>query len=230
MTALYHFWWSPESQSVRLALGYKTVVFDDQPVAYDDNETFFRLGVARAVPVLQHDDGTIETGAIPILSRIDHRWPTRPVMEGVMTAAGWEALVTWRGSMQALFARLQAPVFPAYQGIGDSAESLAACKTEISTRFGASIEELSNDRYAAFDQLKGAARLGDLAAHLARNRFYSGRISAADLLLACDLFPLQLLDGITLPLDLMYYIRRVEDVCQTSLRDGLLGTWQEPGD
>jgi glutaredoxin 2 len=49
-----------------------------------------------------------------------------------------------------------------------------------------------------------------------------GEPSIADALLAADLYPLQILDGISLPIDLMYYLRRVEETCATSLDAGLL--------
>ncbi len=224
MTALYHFWWSPEAQRVRLALGYKGIVYEDRPIAFDDDETFFALGVARTVPVLQCDDGTLLTDSATILRQLDHYWPHRPIYEGILTAATWDALLGWRQSADALLTRLHAPVLPAYRGIGDSEQNLAAYKSEVSRRFGASVEELSNDRYGAFGQLMQVARLRELAIRLAKNRFYLGQPSAADMLLAADLFPLQLLDGVTLPIDLMYYIQRVEDTCQTGLRDGLLAS------
>jgi len=205
-------------------MGYKGIAYDDRPLAFDDDETFFELGVARQVPVLQRDDGMLMTGSLAILRELDHYWPQRPIFEGTVPPPVWDALLAWRSAADMLLARLHAPVLPAYQGIGDSDQTLAAYKSEITRRFGAGVEELSNDRYAAFDQLMKLAQLKALAAHLSKNHFYLGMPSAADMLLAADLFPLQLLDGVTLPIDLMYYIRRVEDTCQTSLRNGLLVT------
>ena len=221
MTTLYHFWWSSDSQRVRLAFGYKGIVYEDRPIAFDDDETFFALGVARSVPVLKHDDGRTETDSVTILKNLDHRWPDRPIFRGLLTEDTWGDLLAWRRSADTLIARLQAPVLPAYRGIGDNEQAMAAYKAEVVRGFGVSIEELSNDRYGAFDQLMRVTHLRELAMRLARDRFYLGSLSAADMLLAADLFPLQLLDGITLPIDLMYYIQRVEDTCQTSLREGL---------
>ncbi len=221
MIALYHFWWSPASQRVRLALGYKGIVCENRPLAFDDDETFFALGVARSVPVLQHDDGRIWTDSVAILEQLDTLWPDEPIFSGVLPTVEWDGLLAWRKSANALFDRLYAPVMPAFRGLGDSEPAMTAYRSEVLHRFGVSIEELSNDRYAAYDQLMTVAHLRDLATRLARSRFYAGRPSAADMLLAADLFPLQLLDGVTLPLDLMYYVRRVEEICRTSLRDGL---------
>ncbi len=221
MTTLYHFWWSSDSQRVRLALGYKGIVYEDRPIAFDDDETFFALGVARSVPVLKHDDGLMETDSVTILKNLDYRWPDRPIARNLLTEDTWGGLLAWRRSADTLIARLHAPVLPAYRGIGDNEQAMAAYKAEVVRDFGVSIEELSNDRYGAFGQLMQVTHLRELAVRLARDRFYLGSPSAADMLLAADLFPLQLLDGVTLPIDLMYYIQRVEDTCQISLREGL---------
>ena len=86
-----------------------------------------------------------------------------------------------------------------------------------------SVEALSNYRYDGFNHLAAQSNLSQLSQHLARNRFYlNNTLSACDIIIACDLFPLQLLDGVTMPLDLMYYIQRVENVCHASLRSGLI--------
>ena len=224
MTKLYHFWWSPESQRVRLALGYKQIAYDDRPIAFDDDQTFYELGIARQVPVLQLDDGTLLTDSLSILQKLDHYWPQFPIFTGVVPARDWEDLLAWQQKAAALLGRLQAAVLPAYRGIGDSNEALASCKAEVRFRLGSSIEELSNDRYAAFNQLMQLAQLKKLASRVAKHRFYFDRPSAADMLLAADLFALQLLDGATLPIDLMYYIERIEDTCRTRLRECLLIT------
>ncbi len=89
-------------------------------------------------------------------------------------------------------------------------------------RYGLSLEALANDRYAGYQQLERLSRLTELARHLSRNRFYSGAISIADLLLTADLFPLQLHDGLSLPVDLMYYLERVQETCGLDLRQGLV--------
>ncbi|MHB8454073.1 MAG: glutathione S-transferase N-terminal domain-containing protein [Acidiferrobacterales bacterium] len=222
MTTLYHFWWSPESQRIRLALGYKEIVWDDRPLAFDDDETFFNLGMGRQVPVLQLDDGTLITDSLSILGKLDQYWPCNPIFGGVIPPDVWQEFRAWRKSADALISRLHAPVLPAYRGIGDSDRTLAAYKSEVARRFGAGVEELANDRYAAFAQLVKQTRLKELATLVTRNRFYMEVPSAADMVLAADLFPLQLLDGVTLPIDLLYYIERVENTCHTSLRNGLI--------
>ncbi|MEJ2685866.1 MAG: glutathione S-transferase N-terminal domain-containing protein [Gammaproteobacteria bacterium] len=223
MTTLYHFWSDAPSQRVRLALGCKGVDYRDVPVAYDDDETFFDLGVARQVPVLQLDDGGLLLDSTDILWRIDSLFSgDPPLAEARVDAAAWRALLDWRKRVDAVLERLYAPVRPAFRNIGADEATLAAYKAEVQHRLGMSVEELANDRYAGYAQLDSLTNLKKLGRHLAERSFYMGEISIADMVLTADLFPLQALDGIALPIDLMYYLDRVERSCGVSLREGYL--------
>lgn len=222
MTTLYYFWSSPESARVRLALNYKNVPFTPRPLTFDDDETFFDLGIAREVPVLQWDDGRLLTDSVSILRALDAAFPDPPLFAPVLGEADWDAFIQWRARVDAVIARLHAPAVPGYADIGGDPEALAAYKSLAQTRFGMTVEELANDRYSAYAQLDRLTNLPALARHLARNRYYMGVLSAADIVLAADLYPLQILDGITLPIDLMYYLERVAETCRTNLREGLL--------
>ena len=222
MTTLYYFHSSPQSQRVRLALAYKGVPFENRPLAWDDDETFFELGIARTVPVLQLDNTRLLTDSTDILQRIDELFSgTPPLVEGRIHEAAWQALLDWRSSCDAILERLYAPVRPAYREIGADAAILAAYKEEVRHRFGMSLEALANDRHDGFARFSRMSRLAQLARHLAANRFYMGEISIADMLLCADIHPLQLHDGITLPVDLMYYFGRVEACCGVSPGDNL---------
>lgn len=225
MPALYHFWSSPQSQRVRLALNYKDIEYEDRPLPYHDDETFFELGISRQVPVLQLDDGTLLTDSLTILRRIDELFPGTPgLVGGRIDEPAWHALIDWRERCTAVLERLYAPVRPAYCGIGDDETALRAYKAEVQRRYGMTLEELANDRYDGFAQLDRLTRLPSLARHLAQHRFYTGRESIADMVLCADLAPLQTLDGISLPIDLMYYLGRVAESCGTDLEEGLLAT------
>lgn len=223
MVKLYHFWSSMAAQQVRLALAYKGVAHECVAVAQDDDATFFELGVARSPLVLQLEDGSLHTEALHILENVDGWFGLKPIFDGVLDQAAWKALLDWRASVAQVLLRLYAPVLPAFQDVAASESSLAAYKANVERRFGMSVEALSNDRYDGFQQFSEMSRLLELARHLGKHKFYlGGRLSAADLVIACDLFPLQLLDGVTVPMDLMYYIQRVENTCGASLRDGLI--------
>lgn len=223
MPTLYYFWSSPESQRVRLALGYKAVPYVERALDYTDDETFFDLGLARSVPILQLDDGRLLTDSADILLRIDTLFPdTPPLVDGRLDPAAWAALLDWRHRVHHVLERLYAPIRPAYRDIGEDPQVLAAYKAEVTTRFGMSLEALANDRYDGYAQLRQLSRLDELARHLAQRRFYTGEISSADLLLTADLYPIQVHDGISLPIDLMYYLQRVGEACATSLSAGLI--------
>ena len=223
MSALYYFHCSPQSQRVRLALGYKGISIEDHPLAWDDDETFFELGIARRVPVLKLDDGRLLTDSLAILRDIDALFPGSPALvDGRIDEAAWQALIDWRTGCDAVLERLYAPIRPAWREIGGDPDTLAAYKQDVKHRFGMSLEELANDRYDGFAQFTRLSRLPELARHLAQNRFYMGEISIADMVLCADLYPIQIHDGVALPVDLMYYLKRVEDCCGLSLGEQLL--------
>lgn len=224
MIALYHFLHDAHSQRVRLALQYKGVAFEDHALAYDDDETFFELGLARQVPILMIDDQQ-HTDSVDILWRIDELFPdTPPLKNQLIDEDAWQALLEWRAKVDQVFARLYAPVAPAYHGIGDNAEALQAYKAEVQAKYGMSIEELANDRYDGYKQLSSLSHLNALSKHLSQTRFYMGQMSIADILLLADIYPVQVLDGISLPIDMMYYLKRVEDACGIAMNDALLTT------
>ena len=223
MHTLYHFAHDPKAQRLRLAFGAKRVPLNLEAVGWFDDETFFELGIARQSPVLQMPDGTLRTDSLAVLSEIDHLLPGEPALRsGVIDDAAWAALVEWRTKVDAVLERLYAPLAPGFHGIGDDTEALADFKAAVHHRFRMTLEELANDRYDGFGQFSRLSRLTDLSRHLARERFYIGRLSIADCLLAADLYPLQMHDGINLPVDMLYYLRRVEEACDIDLnRDWL---------
>lgn len=219
---LFYFPSEITAHRVRLALGYKQVPYEAITVAQDDDETFFDLGTARAGCVLVAN-GKLLTDTIAILEQADRLLGGPPLIDSVLPADAWQVLLAWRDSIDAILARLYAAVLPAYNDISADDATLSAFKASVERRFGMSVEALSNDRYDGFAQLAQRSRLPQLAQHLARHKFYFGaRLTAADLMIAADLFPLQLLDGVTIPLDLMYYFERVAQACQTDLRDGIV--------
>lgn len=211
------------AQAVRLALAYKGVTHECIALAQDDDATFFELGIARSPFVLQLDDGVLHTDPLTVLENMDGWFAQAPIFNGMLDQPAWQALLGWRTSIAQVLQRLYAPVLPAFQDVAANELSLAAYKAEAARRFGMSVEALSNDRYDGFLQFSEMSRLPELSRHLGKNKFYiGGQLSVADLLIASDLFPLQLLDGVTVPMDLIYYIQRIETTCGASLRDGLI--------
>lgn len=223
MTTLFHFWSSPSSQRIRLALNYKGISFENRPLNYDEDDLFFELGIARQVPILQCDNGELLTDSVTILENIDRLFPDTPPLQGnQIHHQAWKGVLDWRNRVDPVLERLYAPIRPAYRDIGDNEMCLSAYKQEIQYRYGMSIEELANDRYDGFYQFQKLSRLNELARHLTKDRYYMGTISIADILLTADLAPLQLLDGISLPIDMMYYLQRIAEKCQTDLEKGLI--------
>ncbi len=218
---LYHFWFEPASERLRLALGAKGIDYELIVPDYDDDETFFEMGLARQAPIVQWDDGRVQADSWTALRDLDQRGAGTPLFASLQEEQ-WRALRGWREKAGGLLDRLYTPVRPAYRGLGDNAAHLASYKASTAARFGASLEELANDRYGTYAQLDALTQFKDLGAFLAQHRFYARTFSAADIVLTADLFALQLLDGITLPIDIMYYFERVQGVCGVDLRDGLI--------
>jgi len=207
---------------VRLALAYKGAPCRQYALDYFDDETFFELGIERKVPVLELD-GALHTDSLTILRHIDELFPAgAALVEGRIDEPAWQALVEWRRAVDNILQRLYAPALPAYVDIGTNEAAVASYKAAVQRRFGLSAEELANDRYAGYEQLERQTRLKALARHLAENSFYMGQPSIADMVLTADLYPLQLLDGVALPIDLLYYLGRVQETCGLRLDEGLL--------
>ena len=219
--SLYHFWSDTNSQRLRLALGYKNIDYDDHPLSYWDDETFFDLGVSRSVPVLKMPDGHLLTDINDMLWNIDKIFPEgEALVEGVIDESAWNALLEWRANVDAVLTRMTAPALLNYVDIASDEESVNAYKREVQQTYNMSAEALANDRYAAYDQLAKMTNIKALGQHLSKNKFYMSKPSIADVLIAADLYPLQCLDGVSLPIDILYYLARVEKECGVDLQQG----------
>jgi len=86
VTRLYFFWSSMESQRARLALAYKQIPYEAHALSQDDDETFFELGAAREVPLLQRADATLRGNSIKILETLDRDFPARPIFDGILSS------------------------------------------------------------------------------------------------------------------------------------------------
>lgn len=218
---LYHHWSSPDCARLRLALGAKGLTYDSRPLAYTDFGTPLDLGFDRKLPIVEWPGGSRGNDSLALLLELERRYPAPALLEGVVAAAEWQAFLDWRARLEPLLARLIAPVRPGFAEIGDDPDALALYKEECVQRFGMIPEALSNDRYDGFLQLERLGCLRELARQLAKTRFYAGRLSLIDVILTADFNLLRLLDGVTVPLDLMYYFQRVAEACGADLDAGL---------
>lgn len=223
MIVLYHAWSAMDAQSVRLALRYKGAAHQAIPLGDEHDGLFFEHGLAIGPFLLTLDDQRACADPTAALEGLD-RWAGGPCLfDGLVKQEAWNLLHAWLERSGPLLARLTAAVLPAFADVGASPAQLARAAAEVERRFGMGMEALASDRYEGYRQLERVANLRGLARHLARHRYFTaGTLTAADLVLACRLFPLQLLDGVTLPIDLLYYIDRVEKACGASPREGLL--------
>lgn len=206
--------------AIRLLLGAKRFAYKQNPRPFQDHETALDLGFAD-LPVFVHSDGRRLAATPGDLVQVDAALEGPAVFDGLVPTAEWGAFLEWRQRIAPLLERLIVPVLPVYPEISGDLEDMVFFRQETLRRFGQSVESLANDRYGAYQQMAKVARLGELSAVLARNRFYFWQFTLVDILLVADLQLLRFLDGITIPINLQYYFQRVAQHCQTSLEEGM---------
>ena len=203
---------------LRLLCAWRGLNLRLEPRPLRDLETAFDLGFAD-LPVLVDGDGRRWTGAVESLPELDAQLGRTPANPALM--AEWPAFVAWRAELEPLRQRLLAPILPLYPEISADPEDFAWYRQECERRFGQGPEALANDRYGAYQQLERRGRLRQLARILAQKKFYLEEMSLVDIVLTADFHALRFLDGVTVPIDLLYYFQRVAGQCGLSLDSGL---------
>ncbi|KPV41010.1 hypothetical protein AN478_03480 [Thiohalorhabdus denitrificans] len=220
MATLYHYPFCPPAQRVRLALGLKEIPAEQVALAYTDLETPIELAGKKQVPIFVTDAGEVLLESEAILGRLDRDAPEPPLFEGAIDPDDYASLKRWMEGFEPLVDRLRGPVQLGYAGLGDDEEAAAYFRRQVESRHGAQLEELVNARYADYRQFEAEAELKRFANLLAKSRFFSGRLSAADLLIVSEWGFLRWVDGVSPPLDLLYYFERVEEACGVKLASG----------
>lgn len=220
MATLYHYPFCPPAQRVRLALGAKGHPAELVALPYTDLATPVELAGKKQVPIYVTDDGEALLESEAILRRIEVEAPEPPLFEGAIDPADYEALKAWMAEFEGLVDRLRGPTQLGYTGLGDDADAAEYFRRQLETRTGVQIEELVNARYADYLDFEAGAELKRFANVLAKSRFFSGRLSVADLHIVSEWGFLRWVDGIHPPLDLLYYFARVEEACGVRLASG----------
>ncbi len=185
-----------------------------------DHETALDPGFAD-LPVFVLSDGHRLAASPQELAKLDASLEGSAVLGNPLPAAEWMAFLEWRQRIAPLLERLTVPTLPVYSEISGKREDMAFFRQETIRRFGQSLESLASDRYGAYLQMEKMAKLHELSAVLAKNRFYFGQFTLVDILLVADLHLLRFLDGITMPINLQYYFQRIAEYCQVSLEEGM---------
>lgn len=219
----FYFESSVAAKRVQLALAFKRANVEVHALDYFDDQTFFDLGVQRKVPLLQLADGRLLQDSEQILWQIDELFPQSPALvNDCIDADAWQALLNWRSQADRYFQRLYAPLMLAYVDVGGNERSARDYTQRVQRQLGVSVEALASDRYALYAQLEALSSLKALARLLGQQKYYMPSLSIADCLLAADFFPLQLMDGINLPIDLLYYLQRIEQESGVNMQQALL--------
>ena len=98
MNVLYHYWFSPYSRAVRIALAEKSVEFDKElELTWNRRHEFLVLNPAGTVPVLElKDEGQVLCGSYSIIEYLDEKYP-EPTLIGrdTIERAETRRLVEW---------------------------------------------------------------------------------------------------------------------------------------
>lgn len=214
---LYYQPWRPEGARLRLALAASGCSYETMALPFAAEAVFFELGLGEYPVVLQANSQTetkLYTDSLAVLQAFSALCPESKL--ATVSHADWQGLQAWHSANALLLERLYAPVALAARTFSEET-AREDYKNQIWQRFDQSVEALANDRYEAFQQFARQSQLHALSQHLEKKRFYNGQCSAADCWLTADLFPLQFLDGISLPIGLRYYWQRVMAFCGCDL-------------
>ncbi|WP_241781430.1 glutathione S-transferase N-terminal domain-containing protein [Acidithiobacillus thiooxidans] len=97
MLTLIHFDFCPFCQRVRLALGYKGIVFNEQPARFYGPEHFQSISGFDRLPVVEYPDGSRQGESLEIIAELDRRFPeTPPLWRGAISDKEWEGVQAWR--------------------------------------------------------------------------------------------------------------------------------------
>ena len=216
MLTLIHFDFCPFCQRVRLALGYKGIVFNEQPARFYGPEHFQSISGFGRLPVVEYPDGSRQGESLEIIAELDRRFPeTPPLCGGGISDKEWEGVQAWRARISDMLFRLIAPTLPQYASLGQDPRAMTYYRNRMESWLGDTLEGLQERRKEWYVGME--ADLQDVAARVAVHGFYTPMFSVADTLITGDLTGLRLLEDIQLPPELTTYFARVEAAAQTTL-------------
>ena len=216
MLTLIHFDFCPFCQRVRLALGYKGIVFNEQPARFYGPEYFQSISGFGRLPVVEYPDGSRQGESLEIIAELDRRFPeTPPLCRGAISDKEWEGVQAWRARISDMLFRLIAPTLPQYASLGPDPRAMTYYRNRMESWLGDTLEGLQERRKEWYVGME--ADLQDVAARVAVHGFYTPMFSVADTLITGDLTGLRLLEDIQLPPELTTYFERVEAAAQTTL-------------
>lgn len=97
MNKLYHYWFSPFSRAIRMALGEKGIEFElVLELPWARRLEFLALNPAATVPVMTQDDGPILTGSYAIREYLEETVPNASLLgDGADERAEIRRLIDW---------------------------------------------------------------------------------------------------------------------------------------
>jgi len=211
----YHYPHCPFCQRVRLALAYKGVEYEDIVLSYADVETPTNLVGAKMLPIIDFGDGTVMPESLDLVAELEKRFP-----EPALYFADTSEDLAWASraimSIPGWFDVALPYYLDAYAAHAEFDEAgTAYFKDGKEAKRGVTFEQL---KAAAPERYKQSieAPLRAIAEKL-NEGFVGEAFSAADCVLAADMFGMSLVPGVELPAGIESYLKSVEEVCGETL-------------
>ncbi len=213
---LYHYEHCPFCQRIRLFLGFKGIPYQKKLLSYADTKTQEMLTGMRQLPIMDFEDGVIINESLNILREIEMRAP-HPIgfigpVEPSLQWASQEAvtLPDYFSVLLPFYLQHYTKEFALHE---DGARYFQSSKEK---KRGKTFTELEQEAPQLYEENIKAGLL-DIA-KIVDDQFIMGpTFSVADCVLAADLSGLRLVEGISLPNEILEYIHRVEARCNVYL-------------
>ena len=203
----YHYPHCPFCQRVRLLLKLLNFEYEDIVVSYADVKTPTDLIGSKMLPIVVFDDGAVMPESLDLMHQINQG----KIPEGPLDFASSFVFQIPR------YFDLILPWFVGnYQEFQDFPEGATYFQESKESRRGMSFGELKAEAVDIYEE-NAEAKLIELVRNLKGDFLEGDQITLADLVLAADLNGLRLVEGITLPIGLLEYMRRVEEACGDQL-------------
>lgn len=216
MIALYHYPHCPFCQRIRLFLGYKNIEYRSVVLPYSDKKTPQELCNSSTLPIMDFGDGLIINESLNIIREIENRFPHPIGFIGPV-----ESVFQWSSMVMVSIPRYFDMLLPAYHKhspeFTENPADAEFFKTTKEQKRGKTFEVLRKESPEIFEH-NVLPVLQDIIEKVEEEFFLMGpTFTVADCVLASDLSGLRLVDEISLPHEIQWYIQRVEQKCQTVL-------------
>lgn len=212
----YNYEHCPFCQRVQLFLGYKNILYENIVLPYSDKKTPYDLCKSSTLPIVDFLNGKVMNESINIIREIEY---TSPYPIGFIGPV--EGIVQWSSTIVVSLPRYFDMLLPAYyeyyKEFTENLENAEYFKNQKEKKRNKSFEVLKSESPKIFKETILPV-LEEIINKVEDEYFLMGpTFSVADCILAADLSGLRLVKNIDLPKEIVSYIEKVENICNTKL-------------